>query len=157
MIEASFVCDGKLLETEFKRSVSDAAQLYAYVFALVSGTGLVLLLANMDKTVSWIIFALGIAIFIGAVGGITLYKYRKFKSAADKSENVTVKFGDDGVTVLSGESEKKFAYKDFYKCGTSRDCLFLYSGKYDFLTVPRSAFGDFTAAYELIKDRIKKP
>ncbi len=157
MISAEFTRDGKLLETEFKRSVIDAAALYAALFALVSGTGLTLLLANMDKVVSWIIFALGIAIFIGAVGGIALYKYNKFKrESAAQSISSTVKLDDGGVTVLSGENEKTFEYKDFYKYISTRDYAFLYMNKYEFLTLPKAAFEEFSLADALLKERVGK-
>ena len=153
MISFEFERGGKLLECEFKRFVADIAVLYAYVTALVSGVGLVLLLANMDKLVSWLIFALGIAIYIGAVGGVSLYKYNKYKAESAKGGvNVTAEFGEC-VTLSAGDSLKTFEYKDFFRVKETEDYVFLYSGKYEFLTLPKESIGDVVAFTSFLKEQ----
>ena len=135
----AFERDEKLLTAESKRKIIDTAILFAYFCALISGVGLVLLLAHMDKRVSWIIFALGFVVYIGVVGGKFLYERKKLIVAlAGNKREISLTLGEK-ISLKDGDVIKEYEYNDFFKIYKSDGYAFLYLDKYEFITLPLEA------------------
>ena len=134
-----FERDEKLLTAEYRRKTVDTAILFAYFCALISGVGLVLLLAHMDKLVSWLIIALGFVVYIGVVGGKFLYERKKLNIAvAGEKRKITLVL-DEKISLEDGDESKEYDYKDFFKIYKSGGHVFLYLNKYEFITLPLEA------------------
>ena len=157
MTEVNFIRDEKLLKDEFIRGIKDVAVVYAIMSALVFCIGLVLLLANMDKTVSAVFMSLGAVMYVCMLGGTAWYRYAKLKLrlADNVKDSVCIKFGGEIVYAV-GEKEKTYAYNEFYRVSAQSGYLFLYLNKYRFVTVPVSSAENAAALENFIKERVRK-